>query len=344
MTPPDDTAAIIAEADGADMVWVESIANPLMVVADVPAIAAGARERGAISVVDATFATPLRQRPLGLGADIVMHSATKLIGGHSDLLLGAAVCRDDAHADFLVAHRHDHGAIPGGFEAFLALRGLRTLAVRLDRAEASAAELARRLASHPNITKVYYPGLPGDSQHERASRVLSKGSGSMMSFEVAGSRRTDRGSALALAAAHSRDQPRRRGVPDRAPRPIRWRRGRRRPDPVSHVGRHRERRGSVGGPRRCAAGRARLIGFLCPRFSTSRARPVSGGDADDADAQALERPFQNSFREGSPHQAREAVRSPRETREALTPSPRHGRPDWAEPLARPIHVRRGPTP
>ena len=186
MTPADDSAGVLAAADGADMVWVESIANPLMVVADVPAIAAGARERGAITVVDATFATPLRQRPLDLGADIVMHSATKLIAGHSDLLLGAAVCRADAHADFLAAHRHDHGAIPGGLEAFLALRGLRTLAVRLDRAEASAAELARRLASHPHVSTVNYPGLPGDPQHERAVRVLPNGSGSMLSFEVAG--------------------------------------------------------------------------------------------------------------------------------------------------------------
>jgi cystathionine gamma-synthase len=187
MVPGDDTAAILAAADGADMVWVESIANPLMVVADVPAIAAGARERGALAVVDATFATPLRQRPLDLGADIVLHSATKLIGGHSDLLLGAAVCRDEAHAEALAAHRHDHGAIPGALEAFLALRGLRTLAVRLDRAEASAAELARRLASHPYVSTVYYPGLPGESQHERATRVLPNGSGSMLSFEVAGS-------------------------------------------------------------------------------------------------------------------------------------------------------------
>ncbi len=185
MVPADDTAAIVAAADGADMVWVESIANPLMVVADVPAIAAGARERGAITVVDATFATPLRQRPLDLGADIVMHSATKLIGGHSDLLLGAAVCRDDTHAHYLAAHRHDHGAIPGALEAFLALRGLRTLAVRLDRSEASAAELARRLASHSHVSRVYYPGLPGDPQHERATRVLPNGSGSMLSFEVA---------------------------------------------------------------------------------------------------------------------------------------------------------------
>jgi cystathionine gamma-synthase len=169
------------------MVWVESIANPLIVVSDVPAIAAGARERGALSVVDATFATPLRQRPLDLGADIVMHSATKFIGGHSDLLLGAAVCKDVAHAEALTTYRHDHGSIPGNLEAFLALRGLRTLGVRLDRAEASAGELARRLASHPHVSRVHYPGLPGDSQHEVASRVLPKGPGSMLSFEVAGS-------------------------------------------------------------------------------------------------------------------------------------------------------------
>ncbi len=183
---PDDTAAVLAAAEGADMVWVESIANPLMVVADVVAIATGARERGALVVVDATFATPLRQRPLDLGADLVLHSATKFIGGHSDLLLGAAVCREAAHAEALMAHRHDHGSIPGSLEAFLALRGLRTLAVRLDRAEASAAELARRLAAHPRVSAVHYAGLPTDAQHERASRVLPRGAGPMLSFEVAG--------------------------------------------------------------------------------------------------------------------------------------------------------------
>ena len=182
----DDTDAVLGASEGADMVWVESIANPLIVVADVPAIAAGARQRGAITVVDATFATPLRQRPLDLGADIVLHSATKLIGGHSDLLLGAVVCKDPAHAELLVTYRHDHGSIPGALEAFLALRGLRTLAVRLDRAEASAAELARRLASHPHVARVNYPGLPGDPQHERASRVLPNGSGSMLSLEIDG--------------------------------------------------------------------------------------------------------------------------------------------------------------
>jgi len=183
---PDDTGAVVAASEGAAMVWVESIANPLLVVADVPAIAAGARANGAITVVDATFATPLRQRPLQQGADVVMHAATKLIGGHSDLLLGAAVCRDAKHAAALAAHRHDHGAIPGALESFLALRGLRTLAVRLDRAESSAAELARRLSSHPNVAVVHYPGLAGDPEHERATRVLDGGFGSMVSLEVAG--------------------------------------------------------------------------------------------------------------------------------------------------------------
>ncbi|MEI7742552.1 MAG: aminotransferase class I/II-fold pyridoxal phosphate-dependent enzyme [Chloroflexota bacterium] len=187
LAPAGDTGAILAAADGADMVWVESIANPLLVVADVPAIAAGARERGAITVVDATFATPLRQRPLDLGADIVLHAATKFIGGHSDLLMGAVICRDEAQAGFLATFRHDHGSIPGNLEAFLALRGLRTLGVRLDRAEASAAVLARRLAVHPHVSRVHYPGLPGDPQHERALRVLPAGAGSMLSFEVAGS-------------------------------------------------------------------------------------------------------------------------------------------------------------
>jgi cystathionine gamma-synthase len=183
---PDDTDAVVAASDGAAMVWVESIANPLLVVADVPAIASGALGNGAIVVVDSTFATPLRQRPLDLGADIVMHSATKLIGGHSDLLLGAVVCRDPATAERLVAYRHDHGSIPGALESFLALRGLRTLALRLDRAEASAAVLAGRLTAHPNVAVVHYPGLPDDPEHERAARVLMGGFGSMVSFEVDG--------------------------------------------------------------------------------------------------------------------------------------------------------------
>jgi cystathionine gamma-synthase len=183
---PDDTEAVLAAAEGADAVWVESVANPLMSVADVPAISTGARERGALSVVDATFVSPLRQRPLALGADVVLHSATKLIGGHSDLLLGAVVCRDKEHAEVLRTHRHAHGSIPGTLETFLATRGLRTLAVRLEKAETSAGELARRLLDHPHVGAVHYPGLPTDPGHERARRVLSDGFGSMLSFDVVG--------------------------------------------------------------------------------------------------------------------------------------------------------------
>jgi O-acetylhomoserine (thiol)-lyase len=174
-----------AITDKTRAVYIETIGNPKLDVPDFDAIARIAHDAGVPLIVDNTVGVGL-VRPIEHGADIVMHSATKLLGGHSDLLLGAAVCRDDAHADSLTTHRHDHGAIPGGLEAFLALRGLRTLAVRLDRAEASATELARRLASNPHVSRVNYPGLPGDPQYERALRVLPSGSGPMLSFEVAG--------------------------------------------------------------------------------------------------------------------------------------------------------------
>ena len=248
------------------MVWVESIANPLMVVADIPAIAAGAQDRGAVTVVDATFATPLRQRPLALGADIVMHSATKFIGGHSDLLLGAAICSGRCTGGFLAAHRHDHGAIPGAFEAFLALRGLRTLAVRLDRSEASAEELARRLASHPNVSTVHYSALPGDRFHDVSARVLPDGSGPMLSFEVDRHRRSDRGVPRRTAPADPRHESRRRRIAHRAPRQVRRRRGGRRPHAVPPVRWHRERRGPVGRSRRCPSRRVRLSPLAGSRF------------------------------------------------------------------------------
>ena len=184
---PADTDAVVAACEGAAMVWMESIANPALVVPDLPAIAVAARAAGAISVVDATFATPLRQRPLAFGIDIVVHSATKLIGGHSDLLLGVAVAVAPEHAKHLWQYRHDRGAVPGSLEAFLALRGLRTMAVRLERAEKNAAELVRRLDADPRISRVRYPGLASDPNHAVASRVLHSGYGSMVSFEVDGS-------------------------------------------------------------------------------------------------------------------------------------------------------------
>lgn len=156
-----DTDAMLAAIRDADLVWLESPTNPMLEIADLPTLLAAARNAGAVSVVDNTFATPLLQQPLDLGADVVVHSATKFIAGHSDVLLGAAITeRDDLHAA-LMRHRTLHGAIPGPFETWLALRGLRTLAVRLDRSCAGAAELASRLADHPAVARVRYPGFGG---------------------------------------------------------------------------------------------------------------------------------------------------------------------------------------
>jgi cystathionine gamma-synthase len=179
-----NTDEVLKNIPGASMVWMESIANPTLVVSDIPTIAAAAKKYGAISVVDATFATPVRQRPLDLGADIVLHSVTKALSGHSDLLLGAVVCKREEHANVIDAYRHDRGATPGSLEAYLALRGLRTLAIRIDKSEANAAELAQRLNSHPKVKRVYYPGLKDDPNYEIAKRVLPKGCGSMVSFEI----------------------------------------------------------------------------------------------------------------------------------------------------------------
>jgi len=167
------------------LLWLESPTNPLLAVADLDALVAGAHALGMDVIVDNTFATPLLQRPLSFGADVVVHSGTKFIAGHSDVLLGLTVtARDEVH-ELLRIRRTLHGAIPGPWEAWLALRGLRTLAVRLERAEANAAELARRLSAHPRVERIYYPGLPSDAGHERA-RAQMAGFGAMVSFEVAG--------------------------------------------------------------------------------------------------------------------------------------------------------------
>ncbi|TQK72103.1 MULTISPECIES: PLP-dependent aspartate aminotransferase family protein [unclassified Nocardioides] len=161
-----DTAAVIAamEADeDCGLLWLESPTNPALEIADIPALSAAAHELGIRVVVDNTFATPLLQQPLSLGADIVVHSATKYIAGHSDVLMGAIVVpsegTDDEVYGALKGRRDLAGAVPGPFEAWLALRGLRTLHVRLERAAANAAELARRLADHPSVEEVRYPGF-----------------------------------------------------------------------------------------------------------------------------------------------------------------------------------------
>jgi cystathionine gamma-synthase len=156
----EDTAGFVAACDeDTALVWLESPTNPSLELADIATIAAAAHEAGASVVVDNTFATPLFQKPLTLGADIVIHSATKFIGGHSDLLMGAVVTGDDALWEVLKGRRDLLGAIPGTLEAWLALRGMRTLHVRMERAQSNAAELARRLADHPAVAEVRYPGF-----------------------------------------------------------------------------------------------------------------------------------------------------------------------------------------
>jgi cystathionine gamma-synthase len=149
-----DTAAVLAACDGASMLWAESPTNPLLGVADLAAF----RGAAPLVAIDNTFATPLLQQPLAMGADLVVHSATKLLSGHSDVLLGVAVASSPAVAARLRSHRTLHGSVPGPFETFLALRGLRTLPVRLERASATAVELVRRLGAHPMIEDVRYPG------------------------------------------------------------------------------------------------------------------------------------------------------------------------------------------
>jgi cystathionine gamma-synthase len=156
-----DTDAVVAACKDAALVWLESPTNPAMEIADIPTITAAAHEAGAQVVVDNTFATPLLQQPLDHGVDLVVHSATKYLGGHSDLLMGALVTRDDELYDVLKGRRDLLGAIPGAFESWLALRGLRTLALRVERAQANATELARRLGTHPGVDEVRYPGFGG---------------------------------------------------------------------------------------------------------------------------------------------------------------------------------------
>lgn len=153
-----DTAAVVAAAAGADVVWVETPTNPTLDVADLPAIAGGVAPTGARLVVDSTFATPLRLQPLAHGAAVVIHSGTKFIGGHSDLLIGLCVTADDDVFERLVTARTFQGATPGALEAFLALRGLRTLPVRLAASEVNARSLVDRLRAHPGVESVVYPG------------------------------------------------------------------------------------------------------------------------------------------------------------------------------------------
>ena len=164
-----DTSAIIEALPGAHTLWLESPTNPLLEVVDFPPVLAAAKAAGVRVVVDNTFATPILQRPLELGADIVMHSLTKAIAGHSDLLGGAAIAADPAIAEQLRSRRVLLGAMPSAFDCYLVLRGIRTLSLRVERAQATARILVDRLAGHSAVTRVRYPGFGTMAAIELAS-------------------------------------------------------------------------------------------------------------------------------------------------------------------------------
>jgi cystathionine gamma-synthase len=178
-----DTAVAVAAVRSADLVWLESPTNPLLDIADLPALCAAARDVGALVAVDNTFATPLLQQPIALGAHVAVHSATKFLGGHSDLLLGLAVAESPQLGERLRRRREVAGAVPGALETFLVLRGLRTLALRLDQGQRSAADLARRLSDHPAVVRVRYPGLADHPGHAQAEAQMT-GFGAVVGFEV----------------------------------------------------------------------------------------------------------------------------------------------------------------
>jgi len=183
-----DTQGWVEMCGAADLLWLESPSNPLLAVADLDVICAAPRKRGALLGVDSTFATPLNQRPLALGADFAVQSVTKFIGGHSDLLGGAVSVRDAGLLAGLRQARELAGATPGTLETFLAVRGVRTLALRLERAQSNASILAERLAKHPGVAVTRYPGLTTHPTHAAARRQL-KGFGTIISFDVRGSAR-----------------------------------------------------------------------------------------------------------------------------------------------------------
>ncbi|MFI0979775.1 cystathionine gamma-synthase [Streptomyces sp. NPDC021093] len=167
------------------VVWVETPSNPLLGITDITAVAGIAHAAGAKLVVDNTFASPYLQQPIALGADVVVHSTTKYMGGHSDVVGGALITDDADLADELVFHQNAMGAVAGPFDAWLVLRGIKTLAVRMDRHSENATRVADMLTAHPAVAQVFYPGLPEHAGHEVAAKQM-KAFGGMVSFRVKG--------------------------------------------------------------------------------------------------------------------------------------------------------------
>jgi cystathionine gamma-synthase len=188
LTDDEAISAALVGGDGrgpARMVWIESPTNPLLKIVDIAAVSGLATEIGALTVVDNTFATPFLQRPLEMGVDLVLHSATKYLGGHSDVVGGLVATPRDDLAERLRFHQNAAGAVPSPFDCWLVLRGIRTLPVRMERMAASAARIAAWLEDRPEVERVHYPGLGSHPQHELALRQMRL-PGAMVSVEVAG--------------------------------------------------------------------------------------------------------------------------------------------------------------
>ena len=171
--------------EGTALVWVETPSNPFLRIVDIKGVAALAHQHGAKLVVDNTFATPYLQTPLTLGADVVVHSTTKYLGGHSDVIGGAVVTNDADVAQKVKFLQYAVGAIPGPLDCYLVIRGIRTLGLRMDRHQENAAKVVEMLSTHPGIDRVWYPGLPAHPNHEIAKSQMS-GFGGMVSVELAG--------------------------------------------------------------------------------------------------------------------------------------------------------------
>jgi cystathionine beta-lyase/cystathionine gamma-synthase len=183
VTPEQLSAEPEAHVSDALLVWIETPTNPLLNLVDIPAVAAAAEAAGALLVVDSTFATPFLQNPLDLGADIVLHSTTKYLGGHSDVIGGFAGTNDPTIAERLRFLQKSLGAVAGPFDSWLVLRGLKTLAIRMERHCANARAIAEFLSAHPRVTQVLWPGLPDHPGHEIAARQM-RDFGGMVSFLV----------------------------------------------------------------------------------------------------------------------------------------------------------------
>ena len=195
----DSLEAALVDHAKTGLIWVETPTNPMMSVTDIKAAADIANREGALLVVDNTTSTPVFTRPIEFGAHIVMHSATKSLNGHSDVLAGALVTADanSKSWELIKQERHGAGALPGSFEAWLLQRGLRTLYVRVERAAKTTLWLAEQLKEHPSVSRVLYPGLPSHPDHALAKQQMQGGFGSLLSFEVEGGKQE----ALAVAGA-----------------------------------------------------------------------------------------------------------------------------------------------